>query len=34
MLGDCLHEKHQVCIEIIYCKGIVEGAIASSTAVY
>ena len=34
MLGDCLHEKHQVRIEVMYCKGMVEGAIASSTAVY
>ena len=34
MLGDCLREKHQVCIKVIYCKGVVEGAIASSTAVY
>ena len=34
MLEDCLHEKHQVCIKVIFFKGVLEGAIASSTAVY
>jgi len=34
MLEDCLREKHQVCIKVIYFKGILEGAIASSTAGY
>ena len=34
MLGDCLREKHQVCIKVIYFKGMLEGAIPSSAAVY
>ena len=34
MLEDCLHAKHQVCIKVIFFKRVLEGAIASSTAVY